>query len=103
MAVNKRPFGKDSPERFIDGALTGGSGPSNEIVKTKVDRPDQEINTAFAMDNVKLAMPIETSVKDMKGWAGGIDNLKHSITGGNAVNEEVGAAGSVKHTIIPHH
>lgn len=103
MAVTKRPFGKDLPERFIDGALTGGSGPSNGIVKQKVDRPDQEICTAFPMDNVKLAMPIESSLRDKGGFAGGIDNLKHSLTGGSAVNEEVGAAGKVRHVIIPNH
>jgi hypothetical protein len=103
MAVAKRPFGKDSPERFIDSALTGGSGPSNEIVKTKVDRPEQVICTGYAMDNVKLAMPIETSIKEKGGVAGGISNLKHSLTGTSAVNEEVGAAGSVKHVIIPNH
>jgi hypothetical protein len=104
MAVVKRPFGKDSPERFIDGALTGGgSGPSNEIVDKKVDRPDQSIKTAFAMDNVKLAYKEPTSIKDESGFAGGISNLKHSLTGTGAVNEEVGAAGPVKHTIFPNH
>jgi len=103
MAVNKRPFGKDSPERFIDGALTGGSGPSNEIVDKKIDRPEQSIKTALAMDNVKLAYHEPSSIKDEGGFAGGISNLKHSLTGGSAVNEEVGAAGKVKHTIIPNH
>ena len=37
MAITKRPFGKDSPERFIDGALTGGSGPSAGIRDIKVN------------------------------------------------------------------
>jgi hypothetical protein len=102
MAVVKRPYGKDNPERFISGALTGGGGPSNEIKDYPVDRPDQKIKTAFAMDNVKLAMPIETSMKDMS-WPGGVDNIKHSLTGTSAVNEEVGASGTVKHVIVPNH
>jgi hypothetical protein len=55
------------------------------------------------MDNVKLAMPIATSMKDTSGWPGGVDNIKHSLTGASAVNEEVGAAGSVKHVIVPNH
>lgn len=103
MAQTKRPYGKDNPERFISGALTGGSGPSNEIVDKSIDRPSQTIKTAFAMDNVKLAMPITTSMKDTGGFAGSEDNLKHSLTGASAVNEEVGAAGPVKHVIIPNH
>jgi hypothetical protein len=103
MANVKRPFGKDTPERFIDSALTGGSGPSNEIVDKKIDRPNQSINTAFAMDNVKSAMPIESSIKDEGGFAGGIDNLKHSLSGTGAVNEEIGAAGKTKSTIFPDH
>lgn len=92
-----------SPDRFISGALTGGSGPSNEIVDSSVDRPNQKIKRAFAMDNVKLAMPIKSSLKDEGGFAGGNSNLKHSLTGASAVNEEVGAAGSVKHVIVPDH
>lgn len=101
MAMGK--YGKDSPERFISSALTGGSGPSNGIHDTKVDRPDQIIKTAVPMDNVKLAMPIETSILDMGGIAGGVDNLKHSLTGTGAVNEELGAAGKVRHDVIPNH
>jgi hypothetical protein len=108
MAMNRNgAYGKDRVVRgsagFIEHALTGGSGPSNEIVKKSIGRPDQTINTAFAMDNVKLAMPLESSVKDGSGWAGGVDNVKHSLTGTSAVNEEVGAAGAVKHVIIPNH
>ena len=102
MAINKRPYGKDTPERFIDGALKGGSGPSNQIDEKSIDRPDQKINTAFAMDNVKLAMPIETSIRDGK-FAGSDDNLKHSLTGVSAVQEEVGASGATKKTIFPNH
>jgi hypothetical protein len=100
-------YGKDRPakgaEGFISHALTGGSGPSNEIVSKKIDRPDQSIMTAFAMDNVKLAMDIETSLQDEGGFGGSVDNLKHSLTGSSAVNEEVGAAGKVRHVIIPNH
>lgn len=103
MALPKRPFGKDSPERFISGALTGGSGPSEGIHDKSIDRPDQKINTAVAMDNVKLAMPIKSSILDEGGFGGGVDNLKHSLSGSSAVNEEVGAAGKVKHVIIPNH
>lgn len=96
-------YGKDSPERFIKGALTGGSGPSNQIVDKKIDRPNQSIKTAFGMDNVKLAMDVETSLKDESGFGGSCENLKHSLTGASAVNEEVGAAGKLKHVIIPNH
>jgi hypothetical protein len=99
-------YGKDHPamsnEAFIGKALTGGTGDSNEIVDYPVDRPSQVIKTAFAMDNVKLACPIKTSLKDMS-WPGGVDNIKHSLTGTSAVNEELGAAGPVKHVIVPNH
>jgi hypothetical protein len=107
MAPVNKPYGKDKVVKgsasFIESALTGGSGSSREITDYPVDRPSQSIKTAFAMDNVKLAMPIETSMKDMSGWPGGDSNIKHSLTGASAVNEEVGAAGSVKHVIIPNH
>lgn len=100
-------FGKDRPakssEGFIARALHGGNGPSNEIFNKKIDRPNQSIKTAFAMDNVTLAMDVESSIQDESGFAGGIDNLKHSLTGSSAVNEEVGAAGKLKHVIIPNH
>jgi hypothetical protein len=105
MASVKRPYGKDNPERFIDGALTGGGdGDSNEIVDTKVDRPDQSIKSAYAMDNVKLAYHEPTSLKDLSGWAGGLENLEHSLTGTRAVEaESPGAAGKTKKTIFPNH
>lgn len=101
-------YGKDKPakssEGFISKALTGGGhGPSDEIVDKKIDRPHQTIKTAFAMDNVELALDIESSIKDEAGFAGGVDNLKHSLSGSSAVNEEVGAAGPLKHVIIPDH
>jgi hypothetical protein len=100
----KGKFGKDHPENFIEGALRGGSGPSREIVDKKVDRPDQSIKSAYALDNVKLVEHIPTSLKDEGGFAGGLENLKHSLTGGSAVEaESPGAAGATKKTIIPNH
>lgn len=98
-------YGKDHPENFIEGALTGGHGPSEGIHHTPVDRPDQSINTPVALDNVVLAMDIESSICDDDGhpFHGGVDNLKHSLTGSSAVNEEVGASGPLKHVIIPNH
>lgn len=112
-------FGKDHPakssEGFISGALTGkvaGDGPehgyqdtstSNEIENYHVDRPEQSIKTAFGMDNVgRVYGRYPTSMKDVE-IPGGVDNLKHSLTGTSAVNEEVGAVGKLKHIILPHH
>jgi hypothetical protein len=104
MALPKSPYGKDDPERFISGALTGGSGPSNGIRDIKVDRPDQMIKEATPMDNVKLAMPIKSSILEEGGFAGGLENLKHSLTGASTVSaEKTGAAGKTKETIIPNH
>jgi len=101
MAIPGRPFGKDTPERFIDSALTGGSGESEGIHTKKINRPDQSINTAVPMDNVKLAMPMKSSILDDK-WAGSLNNLDHSLTGASAVNEKLGAKGG-KSTIFPNH
>jgi hypothetical protein len=107
MAAKHATFGKDrvvkSSESFIEKALTGGHGPSEDIHDYPVDRPDQKIKTAFAMDNVNLALDIESSLKDIGGIGGSVDNLKHSLTGASAVNEEVGAVGKLKHIIIPGH
>lgn len=104
MAMGK--YGKDRPatssEGFISNALRGGSGPSNGIHDRDIDRPNQSIKTAFPMDNVKLAMPIDSSIMDTD-CGGGITNLKHSLTGTSSVNDEVGASGKVKHTIVPDH
>jgi len=94
MAQTNRPYGKDSPERFISGALTGGSGKSEGIHERSIGR-GQTLCTALPMDNVKLAMPIKSSIEDMS-WRGSDENLKHSLTGVSAVQETVGAAGSVK-------
>jgi hypothetical protein len=109
-------YGKDKPENFISGALSGGGAPpskdhgyqdssqSNEIVDYHVDRLDQKIKTAFAMDNVgRVYDRYPTSMKDMDGIAGGITNLEHSLKGTSAVQEKVGAAGKTKETIIPNH
>jgi hypothetical protein len=119
MAMVKAPFGKQKvaggSEGFISGALrgnTGGEGQtsgwqnsstSNEIKDYPVDRPDQKIKTAFAMDNVGrvYGRPM-TSIKD-QSFPGGVDNIAHSLTGSSAVNEEVGAKGKLKHVIIPNH
>lgn len=108
MAMNRHGvFGKDKvakgSEGFIEHALHGGHGPSEGIHDKKIDRPQQSIKTAVALDNVKLAMDIESSILDEGGFAGGIDNLEHSLKGSSAVNEDLGAAGKVKHTIIPNH
>lgn len=107
MAALNGRFGKDKApkgsEGYISHALTGGHGPSEDIHDYPVDRPDQKIKTAFAMDNVDLALDIPSSLEDTSGIGGGVDNLKHSLTGSSAVNEEVGATGKLKHVIIPNH
>ena len=76
---------------------------ANGISEKKIDRPNQSINTAVPADNVKLAMPIETSILDEGGWAGGITNLGHSLSGASAVQAEVGAQGKTKKFIPPNH
>lgn len=120
MAFKNGKFGKDrvvkSSESFIEGALTGRTSPpshskgyqnssqSNEIVDYPVDRPGQTIKTAFALDNVgEVYNTYDTSMKDVSGIGGGVDNLKHSLTGTSAVNEEVGAVGKLRHIIIKDH
>ena len=86
MATVKRPYGKDDPSRFISGALTGGGGPSEMIDKKAIGR-GQTINTAFPMDNVELAMPIESWVRASDGIGGSVTNLAHSLTGSSAVQD----------------
>lgn len=83
--------GRESPEKFITHALTGGSGKSNGIFEHRIGR-GQKINTAFGMDNVKLAMPMDSSLNDSGGIKGGTENLKHSLTGASAVNDGLGKA-----------
>ncbi|MGP0093115.1 MAG: hypothetical protein ACLPKB_24720 [Xanthobacteraceae bacterium] len=89
MPTNK-PYGKDDPERFIEGALTGGTGPSNGIEDEPIGE-GQTIKRAYALDNVRLAMPICTSLME-EDFPGGPENLDHSLIGASAVNDEVGAA-----------
>jgi hypothetical protein len=99
-------YGKDHPDNFIEGALTGGHGPSEGMHHMKVDRKSQSINTPVAMDNVKLALHIETSIVDDDGhpFHGSTTNLKHSVEGASAPRDgDVGAAGPVRHDIIPNH
>jgi len=102
-------YGKDRPsgkeDGYISGSLKGGSGPSAGIVDYKIDRPDQVIKTAVALDNVKLVEPMKSSILEdnPNPIRGTVDNLDHSLTGASAVNEEVGAKGPVKHVIIPNH
>lgn len=107
MALHGK-YGKDAvpkgSEGYISKALTGGSGPSEGIHDEKVDRKDQSIKTAVALDNVTLAMDIESSICDTSGIHGGTRNLKHSIDGAEApADGDVGAAGPVNHVIIPNH
>ncbi len=92
-------YGKDHPEHFIEGALTGGSGPSEGIKHIKVDRKGQSIKEAVALDNVgHLYTPrIETSIRD-RAWRGSTKNLEHSLEGAHAPGDgDVGAAGHVRH------
>lgn len=81
-------YGKDRPaksaESFISGALTGGSGPSNGIDNKSIGR-GQTLKTAFPMDNVQLAMPMDSSLRDESGFGGGDTSLSHSLTGTSAV------------------
>lgn len=116
MAAKHAVYGKDHPERFIEGALEGDihgqTSPdgfqdtmtSNEMVKHPCDRPHQHILTATALDNVgRVYDRFPTSIRDVGGVRGGPENLKHSLTGVSAVNEDIGAAGHVHETIIPDH
>jgi hypothetical protein len=107
MAVIGKPFGKDKvvagSSGYIETALAGKSGESEGISEKKIDRPNQSINTAVPADNVKLAMFVETSILDEGGWAGGVTNLGHSLSGASAVQADVGAQGKTKKTIFPDH
>lgn len=76
-----------NPSSFINEALTGGSGKSNEIVTKSIGR-GQTLNTAFAMDNVDLAMDVPTSIKD-GAFGGSVTNLSHSLTGSSAVQDKI--------------
>lgn len=104
-----RPYGKDKvvkgSEGYISSALTGGSGKSEGIFDEKIDRKGQSIKTAEAMDNVTLAMDVESSITgDERGFHGSTRNLKHSIDGAEApADGDVGAAGPVEHILIENH
>lgn len=94
--------GKDHPEMFIEGALTGGHGPSHGLHKYAIDRPHQHILTAVPMDNVKLAFHEPTSILDTD-WRGHYDDIGHSLKGAHTVNQEVEASGHLDRDIIPNH
>jgi len=88
---------------YIADALKGGMGPSNGIVKSKIDRPNQTFIRAHGMDNVQCAYPTESSLRDHSGFAGGITNVGHSLKGATGLGTDGGEAGKVKSTIIPDH
>lgn len=79
-----------SAEGFVKNALTGGSGKSSGIQTTSIGK-GQKINRAFALDNVDLVMPIESSLKTEK-FGGSTSNLGHSLKGASAVDDGTGAA-----------
>lgn len=104
MAFGK--YGKDRPggnSGYIEESLRGGKGPSEGMHSMHIDRRNQTILTACAMDNVTLAMDIESSIEEEGGFAGSPENIGHSLKGASAVSEELGAAGHLKHVIIPDH
>jgi hypothetical protein len=125
MARAHGKYGKDHPERFIDGALDGDIGEhgaasldhdtphgfqdsstSNEIVDYPVDRKHQVIKTALALDNVgRVYDRFPTSLHLGEGhFHGSTRNLKHSVDGAEApADGDVGASGPVKHDVIPWH
>ena len=107
MALHKT-YGKDavphSSEAYISEALHGGDGPSEGLIHRKLDRKDQSLLTAVALDNVKLAMHIPSSICDEGGFRGGTTNLEHSLEGAKGLPDgDVGAAGPVRHVILPNH
>jgi len=122
MARKHNKYGKDDPERFIDGALEGDIGEhgghdpseewgyqdtvtSNEMEHEHVDRKGQSLLRAYALDNVgRVYDRFPSSMKHEEGIHGGTRNLKHSIDGAEApADGDVGAAGPVKHVIIVDH
>lgn len=94
-------YGKDHPENFIEGALTGIHGPSEGIHEKDIGH-GQKIMTPVALDNVVLAADIESSILD-ENFHGGPEYLGHSLKGVSAVQEEIGAAGPVHHDYIENH
>lgn len=106
MALHGK-FGKDavpkSNEAYIGHALHGGDGHSNGLHHYPVDRKDQSILTALPPDNVKLAMDLPSSILDTHA-RGGTTNLEHSLEGCRGIKDgDVGAAGPVRHVVIPNH
>lgn len=95
-----KSYGKDSPERFIKGALDGDyntKGPagfqntstSHEMTKKSIGG-GQSILTATPMDNVGVVYDgFDSSMKDMSGIGGSPTNLAHSLTGASAVQTGV--------------
>lgn len=95
-----KAYGKDSPERFIKGALDGdyptegGKGFQNTMtsheMKKKSIGSGQSILTATPMDNVGVVYDgFDSSMKDMGGIGGSPTNLAHSLTGCSAVQTGV--------------
>lgn len=80
-------YGKDRPENFIHGALTGGSGPSSGIVNKGIGR-GQTLKSAYPLDNVgEIAGP---HLKDTRGGScgGSKTNLGHSLHGASTVSPD---------------
>lgn len=80
-----------SAEGFIKGALTGGNGKSNGIVTESIGK-GQRVMRAFAMDNVQLVEPTESSLKKPGHFGGSTSNLGHSLKGASAVDDGTGAS-----------
>jgi hypothetical protein len=98
-------YGKDrgGSEAYISEALHGGDGPSSGMQKLDVDRPNQVIMRAHALDNVQCAGFEESTLKDLGGFAGGVTNIGHTLKGATGLGSDGGEAGTVKHKIIPDH
>jgi hypothetical protein len=101
-------FGKDNVNRmggaegYIEDALRGGGqAPSEGIHDFPIDRPDQVIKRANALDNVRMAGFKPSSLVDVDtGMGGGVKNLKHTL---EPNGPDFGISSPVKHTIIPNH
>lgn len=75
---------------YIAEALKGGSGKSEGITTESIGK-GQRIMRAYGLDNVELAMDIDTSLMDKK-FGGSTSNLAHSLKGCSAVDDGTGAA-----------
>lgn len=88
-------YSKGDNKGYIANALTGGSGESECITEKSIGR-GQKINTAYAMDNVDLAMEVKNAMGGK--YAGSDTNLSHSLSGASTVGaDDIGASGKVKH------